>query len=299
LNTAQNSSAEADASMGKTLFKTSEKAVSASIRTYRESVNEALLAHIAQISGESETTFEEMTLFVNDIIKTALRTRDWESLDKILEGQFEYLDALKVPIRADVASVTNIKDVSKYRKQARIPEWISAYARIVLSLKNICGRYLKIRPEILDDPKFEEMFEQIRQSRNRGAGKLTPNGLEYALGIKLLSESVEILERSVLEKEGDVTQDPALVLLLTCYETLDFQGFRPSFFRKNINAENGYVDLIRAFFERFPAEEYPGVYEYLSKFSVSNEPGNCLSSILNRVEYVEAMERIAKNAPIA
>ena len=105
-----------------------------------------------------------------------------------------------------------------------------------------------------------------------------------------------MLERAVLEKEGDVTQDPALVLLLTGYETLDSHGFRPSFFREDINIENGYVDPIRAFFERFPAEEYPQVYEYLSKFSVlnaaSSDAQNCLSSIITRVEYVEAMEKV-------
>lgn len=198
-----------------------------------------------------------MILRVNDLIETALQKQNWHALDQMLAGKFTGLDALQIPMRADIASRTNIQEVSKFQKQLEVSGWIPAYVRIALSHKDICKKYLERRPEIMDDTDSEELFDKILKMKSGNGRRPVPHGLEYTLAIKLLSEATAILETVVLEKEGEVTQDPAFVLLLTCYETLDFHGFKPSFFRKDVHPENGYADLIRAFFERFPMESYP------------------------------------------
>lgn len=120
------------------------------------------------------------------------------------------------------------------------------------------------------------------------------NDLESLASIKLVHSSTVLLEKELRQTMPHVTKTPGFYLLLSSYETLHAQGYRPAFFNADAPEEATYIDLIQALLEMFPEDSRPDVREYLGTFQSSGDEGDFRSSLMSRIDYEGDMERMVE-----
>ncbi|MDQ1343653.1 MAG: hypothetical protein QG650_373 [Patescibacteria group bacterium] len=249
---------------------------------------EAMLADIVRIAEEGEIDINTLASMVQYLVRSAMETRNWNALDRLAAGKFEYLDSLSVPMVARTASVTPISKVVSHRKVGRVPDWVAGYVKTTLAQTKVCGPYVLDHPDFIGDERFSVMFEGLRTR-----DKSKPVTLKRAVSVTLLSEATSLFERDVKRYMPEVTKNAAFFLLLAAYETLHAHSFQPSFFHKDADESTTYLDLVQALLERFPEDRFPEVYEYLSEFQFHGAEGNYLAMLMSRIEYEGDMERMA------
>ncbi len=249
------------------------------------------LAALVTVSRDRKAPWERVTDIANSLIRSALASGNWEALDKLLSETFEYADPEKAPGLDDREETAQS---GKYAERVRLPEWIRAYVRIFLSQKKAVTLYAQKRPAYLSDPDFLSFYDRIRELPRKEGGTSVP---KRALAVKFLLDAARLLEREISESAPIVTRTPAFFLLLNVYETLHAVGVRPEFANSGlVNAS--YFDLVQLLLERFPAEDFPDVYEYLAEYRLSHDEADYLSVLTSRIETEGEMDRIVENGKI-
>ena len=189
-----------------------------------------------------------------------------------------------------------MSEVSRQKTEESVPLWISAYVNVYLSYGQYFDRYLESREDaLLSDPAFQSLFDRRAEMvRNgaKGSGNAKTGRIENLASAKFLHSATKLLEKELRQNMPSVTRTPGFYLLLSSYETLHANGYRPSLFDPKAPADATYLNLVQALLELFPEDTRSDVHEYLANFQSSGDESDFRSSLMSRIDYEGDMERI-------
>lgn len=261
-------------------------------------VSDVSLAWFLEEAQYPETTFEDVNERLRNLFSTAMKSGDWKNVEMLAKGKAEYVNASFVVMKHEEANATPMSDLSHEKTVEKVPLWISAYANIYLAHGKIIRKYVSSpRNALMSDAGFESLVERRAKALEtgmKGIGKKKTNDIEILASIKLVHDATKFLEKELRQNMPQVTKTPGFYLLLSSYETLHAEGFRPSFFDADVPENASYLDLVQAILEMFPEDSRPDVREYLENFQSSGDEGDFRSSLMSRIDYEGDMERMSE-----
>lgn len=192
-------------------------------------------------------------------------------------------------MRYEEANSTVMSKIANQKTETAPPLWISAYANVYLSYGTYFERYLESREDaMLSDSNFQSLFDRrAEMARNgiKGSGNGKTNRVESLVSAKFLHSATALLEKELQQSMPRVTRTPGFYLLLSSYETLHANGFRPVLFDKKAHPDATYLNLVQKLLELFPEDTRSDVHEYLASFQSSGDESDFRSSLMSRIDY--------------
>lgn len=199
-------------------------------------------------------------------------------------------------MRYEEANATPMSKVSAQKTEVAPPLWISAYVNVYLSYGKYFDRYLESREDaLMSDTDFQSLFDrraEMARNGEKGIGNGQTNRIETLVSAKFLHAATKLLEKELRQNMPRVTKTPGFYLLLSSYETLHANGYRPSLFDAKAPKDATYLNLVQALLELFPEDTRSDVHEYLATFQSSGDESDFRSSLMSRIDYEGDMERI-------
>lgn len=192
-------------------------------------------------------------------------------------------------MRYEEANSTPMAKIANQKTEESVPLWISAYVNVYLSYGKHLKRYLESREcALLSDPQFQSLFDrraEMARNGEKGMGNGHVNRIENLASAKFLHAATKLLEKELRQNMPRVTKTPGFYLLLSSYETLHANGYRPSLFDAKAPTDATYLNLVQALLELFPEDTRSDVHEYLANFQSSGDESDFRSSLMSRIDY--------------
>lgn len=259
-------------------------------------ISDVTLAWFIQEAEYPETTFEDVNERIKSLFVTAVKSGDWTNVEMLANGRIEHVNASHVAMRYEEANSTPMSEIAHQKTVETVPLWMSAYVNVHLAHSKYLKHYLSDRQNaLLNDAEFQMAFDrrsEMQRNGTKGAGNEKINRVESLASVKFLHSATRLLEKELRQNMPRVTRTPGFYLLLSSYETLHANGYRPSFFDKKAPVDATYLNLVQALLELFPEDTRSDVHEYLETFQSSGDEGDFRSSLMSRIDYEGDMERI-------